>query len=151
MKGAPMRTALLALAITLVPGLAAAQSFTAVNHLKVVPLNKSTFEVIEARGEGARGMWCAASEFAQKRLGLKRGGRIYVHTARGPSISGLGRKGVVFTADPSTLSVPPSTSVSVSVRQVGQGLPIQHAYLFCKDYLIELRDIKFRRMGADTW
>jgi hypothetical protein len=151
MKGLLMRSALLALAITLAPGLAAAQSFTAVNQLKVVPLNNSTFEVIEARGEGARGIWCAASDFAQKRLGLTQGGRIYVHTARGPSISGLGRKGVVFTADPSALSVPPSASVSVSVRQVGQGLPIQHAYLFCKDYLIELRDIKLRRLGADTW
>ncbi|MFT6675904.1 MAG: hypothetical protein ACJAVM_002101 [Sulfitobacter sp.] len=131
---------ILAMVCALAPSLGFAQTFTAENQLQVVPLNAAEFEVIEARGEGARGIWCAASDYAQRRLGLSRGGRIYVKTARGPSISGLGRKGVVFTADPQRLPVPPRTSVSVSVRNVGQGLPIQHAYLFCRDYQIELRD-----------
>ena len=145
-----MRFVILAAICALAPTLATAQTFTSINQLKVVPLNGSEFEVIEARGEGARGIWCAASDFALKRLGLDRG-RIYVHSARGPSISGLGRKGVVFTADPGRLSVPPSTSHSVSVRNVGQGLPIQHANLFCKDYLIELRDILYRTKGVGKW
>ena len=135
-----MRAFILAACIAALPGLAAAQTFKSINQLLVVPLGKTEFEVIEARGEGARGIWCAASDYAQKRLGLVTGGRIYVKTPRGPSVSGLGAKGVVFTADPAQLSVPPSSSVSTSVRVAGQGLPIQHAYMFCRDYQIELRD-----------
>ena len=126
---------------------ASAQSYRAINYLVVVPLNATDFEVIEARGEGARGIWCAAADFAEHALRRDRGGRIYVKTARGPSISGVGRKGVVFTTDPNRLDQPPSTSHSVSVRQVGQGLPIHHAAQFCKDYIIELEDILYRRKG----
>tara|TARA_B110000879_G_C10736642_1_gene342478 strand:- start:304 stop:513 length:210 start_codon:yes stop_codon:yes gene_type:complete len=58
------------------PVLASAQTYRAVNNLNVVPLSGSIFEVIEARGEGPRGIWCAAAEFAERRLGAK--GRIYI-------------------------------------------------------------------------
>lgn len=126
------------------PAQASAQVFQAVNRLQVVPLNAHDFEVIEARGEGARGMWCAAADYAQARFGNHQQ-RIYVKSPRGPSQSVSGRKGAVFTTDARRLGVSPSTSLSVSVRHAGVGLPLNHAIQFCKDYQIELEDILLRR------
>ena len=54
---------------------ASAQSYRAINYLVVVPLNATDFEVIEARGEGARGIWCAAADFAEHALRRDRGDR----------------------------------------------------------------------------
>lgn len=134
-----MRALILGLACAVTPLMAQAQSYQSVNLLKVVPLNQTDFEVIEARGEGARGIWCAAADYASARVGMGKTGRIYVKSPRGPSVSGKGRKGVVFTTN--AKAVDARTSYSVSVRQTGLGLPINHAIQFCKDYLIELEDI----------
>jgi len=136
-----MRIAFVATLLSCLPMMAAAQSYTAFNKLKVVPLGQSRFEVIEARGEGARGMWCAAASFALDRLGAARNTRMYVHTPRGRSVSGAGRIGVTFTLNVNQLSAQPTRAYSVSVRQAGQGLPLHHAYQFCKDYQIEPEDI----------
>lgn len=132
--------ATLIFAVSLLPLSASAQVYTAENRLIVAPLTNTTFEVIEARGEGARGIWCAAASYAQEILRAPGASRLYVKTARGPSISGFGRKGVVFTINASELSVPPSQSTSVSVRIPGQGLPVHHARQFCIDYLLDLFD-----------
>lgn len=134
-----MRRLLLFALISVLPHVAQAQAYRADNRLIVVPLNAVDFEVIEARGEGARGIWCAAGSYAIHYLGLDRG-RIYIKEPRGPSVSGRGRIGVTFTADVDSLSVPPTQSYSLSLRQPGLGLPIQHAYQFCKDYFIDLED-----------
>ena len=131
---------LFALCFTL-PVAVNAQNYVAYNRLPVVALQGGDFEVIELRGEGARGIWCAAASFALDRVGMARNQRIYVKTARGASVSTPGRKGVVFTQDVDRLSQLPSTSYSVSVRQVGLGLPVNHAVQFCKDYQIEPGDV----------
>jgi hypothetical protein len=133
-----MRALLIAALCSALPLSVQAQSYVAFNRLVVVPLNATDFEVIESRGEGPRGIWCAAASFAQHRLGTPRNARIYVKTARGPSRSGAGAKGVVFTT--STQGITPKTAYSISVRQPGLGLPQYHALQFCKDYLIEPED-----------
>ncbi|MEH6830921.1 hypothetical protein [Sulfitobacter sp.] len=125
------------------PIAAGAQTFRAVNDLYVVPLTRSTFEVIEAHGEGPQGIWCAAAEYAERRLGAK--GRIYVLEARGPSRNTPGRKSVVFTTNAANLTVEPFKSVSLSTSQVGMGLPIPHAIQFCRKDEFELSDRLFRR------
>lgn len=143
-----MRLALIAVAFaTVFAGTGSAQTFTAQNRLKVLPLNGSDFEVIEARGEGPRGMWCAAADYAVSQGRTGPGQRIYVKIVRGPSISVAGRKGVVFTTDAGRLSQEPSRSLSVGTRTVGEGLPVAHAIQFCRDYQIELNDIFYRRKG----
>lgn len=129
------------------PSLASAQGYVAVNQLKVIPLGGGDIEVIEARGDGARGMWCAAADYVVRQIGVTRGQRLYVKRARGPSLSGAGRIGVVFTTDAKALPVTPSQAVSVSVRTPGQGLPVRHAHQFCKDYEIDIDDILLRRGG----
>lgn len=115
----------------ILPAALSAQTYRAINDLNVIPLGASTFEVIEARGEGPRGIWCAAAEYADKRLGAD--GRIYIREGRGPAHSVKGRKSVVFTTNPANLSQEPSRSVSVNTASVGLGLPVVHALQFCRD------------------
>ena len=50
-------------AVTATAGLA--ETFRAVNRLYVVPVTPDTFEVIEDRGAGARGIWCAAADYVR--------------------------------------------------------------------------------------
>lgn len=136
------------LALALVGTAASAQTFTAQNHLKVNPLNAMDFEVIEARGEGATGMWCAAADYGMKRLRLSNAQRVYVKTARGPATTAPGRKGVVFTFDASGLTQPPGRSYSVSTGTVGLSMSLGQAIQFCRDNIIEPEDIHFRRKGS---
>ena len=113
------------------PVAGAAQGFEAENDLIVFPLGASSFEVIEANGEGARGIWCAAASYAQERLGVAGGKRMYVKTPRGPSVSVPGRTGVVFTLNASDLASPPFKSYSVSVRKQSLNLGVGQAHEFC--------------------
>ncbi|MBD3662520.1 hypothetical protein [Sulfitobacter aestuariivivens] len=135
-----MRFLILALMLLLLPLTSAqAQAYRAENLLIVVPLGGTTFEVIESRGEGPRGIWCAAASFAIHALRTPRAERLYVKTPRGPSVSGVGRTSVVFTTDPAGIVA--RDTYSPSLRQAGQTLPVHHAYQFCKDYQFELEDI----------
>ncbi len=127
-----MRTLIIAAVIALsAPVAVSAQTFRAINHLNVVPLDGSSFEVIESGGKGPRGIWCAAAEYAERRLGAR--GRVYILEARGPSRSVQGRKSVVFTTDAGSLTQGPFQSAVLSTSQVGIGLPIDHAIQFCRE------------------
>lgn len=138
-----MRSVILAAVTAIALPLAAhAQSFRAVNFLDVVPLSQTTFEVIEAYGEGPRGIWCAAADYAEKRL--RYFDRIYIREGRGPSRSVAGRKSVVFTTDESSLPQGPFQSFSLTTSRVGVGLPVNHAIQFCRIDDYELSDL-FRR------
>jgi len=135
-----MRLGLVLLVSLLLPLQAAAQAYRAENWLMVVPLNTHDFEVIESRSEGARGIWCAAAEFALRVQGVPRNARLYVKTPRGPSVSGVGQRSVVFTTDPSRVEGDGARSYSVTVTRAGENLPTHHARQFCLDRLIELED-----------
>ncbi len=135
-----MRHILFPLICAALPLPALAQSYLAINRLPVIPISATDLEVIEARGEGARGIWCAAADYTLRRNGQVPHQRLYVKEARGPSTRAAGRKGTVFTTDVSSVPGGGTQSVSVSVRTPGQGLPVVHAYQFCQDYQIELRD-----------
>ncbi|WP_390912791.1 hypothetical protein [Pseudosulfitobacter sp. SM2401] len=115
---------------------ASANGFYLDPRLDVNPVSATQFEVIEGRGEGARGMWCAAALHSVNQLGVQRG-RIYVAQARGLAVTAQGRKGVVFSTQAVGDAGP---SPSVTVRQVGANLPVQHALQFCRDYDINSSD-----------
>ncbi|MEQ6248497.1 hypothetical protein ABMC89_06370 [Sulfitobacter sp. HNIBRBA3233] len=134
--------AIVALSLGLTPAIASAQAYQAVNDLYVVPLGGTEFEVIEGRGEGPRGIWCAAAEYAERRLGAE--DRVYIQRARGPAQSVTGRKAVGFTINPANLSQGPFQSVSLGTDQVGVGLPVDHAIQFCRD-IYDRDDSLFRR------
>ncbi len=105
-------------------------------RLAVNPVSSTSFEVIESGGAGAQDMWCAAASYAQNRLGIRRG-RMYVARAIGPAETVRGRKGVVFTTQPTADAF---TSVSVSVKEPGMNLPIFHALQFCTNNIRERED-----------
>lgn len=122
------------------PALAGAQTYRAINNLNVVALNSTTFEVIEAAGEGPRGIWCAAADYAETRL--RASGRIYISEGRGAARSVAGRKSVVFTTNAASLSKGPFQSISISTSQVGAGLPVNHALQFCRFDEYELGSLR---------
>jgi hypothetical protein len=132
-----------AIAFAVLPAVLNAQTFRAVNYLDVVPLKGGAFEVIETRAAGPRAIWCAAADYAERRLGGK--GRVYLYKGHGPSQTVGGRKSVAFTTDANNLSQGPSQSYSLSISQIGVGLPIAHAIQFCGDVDYDLSDIIFRR------
>ncbi|KEJ89284.1 hypothetical protein DSW25_09685 [Sulfitobacter donghicola DSW-25 = KCTC 12864 = JCM 14565] len=125
------------------PLAASAQNFKSVNKLTVIPLGQSAFEVIQSRGEGPRGLWCAGAEFAKKRLGAR--GRIYILKANAPSQRVSGRKSVIFTTDAGRLPNGPRQSHSLTTSQTGIGLPVNHAIQFCRKDEFELSERKLRR------
>lgn len=126
--------------LVLLPGLAAAQTIgfglSFAPRLQVNPVSATEFEVIESGGAGAQDIWCAAARYTEDVLGITRG-RLYISRARGPALTVPGRKGVVFTTQPTPDAF---TSVSVSVRQSGMNLPIFHALQFCRNHILERED-----------
>ncbi len=128
-----MKLKVLALLCAALPTVAGAQVYKAINRLDVVPLGGGNFEVIEANGEGARGMWCAAADYAMRRNNAN-GQRLYVQAARAASVTRAGRKGAIFTTNVNNLNVAPSKSLTVSVETPGQSLPLHHAIQFCREF-----------------
>lgn len=127
---------LVATIVLLAPTVGTAEAYQALNQLQVIPLDTTTFEVIESRGEGPRGIWCAASDYAIAQ-GVPDTARIYILRGRGSAESGAGRKSIVFTTDETRLPHGARQSMSLGVSQVGAGLPVYHAHRFCEDYFLE--------------
>ena len=126
--------------VILLPGVAAAQvigfGLNFAPRLQVNPVSGTEFEVIESDSAGAQDIWCAAARYAEDVLGITRG-RLYISRARAPALTVRGRKGVVFTTQPTPDAF---TSVSVSVRESGMNLPIFHALQFCRNHILERED-----------
>lgn len=117
-----------------------AEPYRAVNRLFVVPLSADTFEVIEDRGAGARGIWCAAADYTQAIGRDVPRQRMFVLQPRGPSVSSPGRKGIVFTLRPDETIRDTPSSYSVSVTRKGENLAVSHADQFCQSLIEELFD-----------
>ena len=123
-------------ATTFAVSTAEAQSFRAYNRVIVNPVSSTTFETIESvdNNNGARGLWCAAADYAINRLGASGTSRLYVQTPRGNSVTEPGRKGVVFGLSTPAGTPPVSvTSTSAAMRIPGSNLSVDHAYQFCYD------------------
>lgn len=108
---------------------ASAQTFRAENRVNVTPV-AGGFAVADGNGFGARGMWCAAADYARDRLGASGTQRLYVAQDR-PS----GTRGpVVFTLDATGLTPSRVFSVGSSIRTAGANLSVDHAQTFCADF-----------------
>lgn len=119
--------------LTLVAALASAapataQTFRAENRVKVSG-DASRILVENGGGYGARGMWCAAADFARDVLGAAGTQRVYLAEAR---VRGQ-RSPVAFTLDPSGLTPVAVTIVGASLRTPGGNLSVDHAFSFCAD------------------
>jgi hypothetical protein len=107
---------------------ASAQTFRAENRVTVTPLAGSDFQISSGGDYGARGMWCAASDYAKDVLGVSGTTRLYITGPRtstsGPVTFGLGSDRPVN----STFVI-----VGATLRQEGANLSVDHAYQFCYD------------------
>lgn len=106
----------------------AAGAFTAQNRIAVSG-SADRIEVAGGGGFGARGAWCAAADYAQKRLGASGTTRLYVaesNTLRAGSP-------LLFTLNADGLSPRPVTIVGASLRTPGATLSVAHAQSFCAD------------------
>lgn len=118
------------IALIVFAGPATAQTFRAENRVDVVAV-AGGFEVENGGGYGARGMWCAAADYARDVLGATGFQRIYVAQARRP---GLGQRDPVrFTLDADGLTPASVFIVGASLRRAGSTLSVDHAYQFCAD------------------
>lgn len=129
-----LRFTALTLALSTLANAGSAQPYKAVNRLQVHPISATEFEVVENYGEGARGMFCAAGEFAQRRLGM-RSGRIYIVGPRGPSKFVQGRKGAVFSIAQNAAE--PINSLTATVRHVGYNVSVGTTRQWCRDAIEE--------------
>lgn len=105
-----------------------AQTFRAENRVEVTPVSGG-FAVRDGAGFGARGMWCAAADYARDVLGARGTQRIYIAEERA-----RGQRGpVVFTLDSKGLIPSSVTIVGNSIRTAGSNLSVDHAQTFCAD------------------
>ena len=119
-----------ALMLAVMAGGAQAQDFRAENRVTVRP-GTGEFSVLGDGGFGARGIWCAAADFARDRLGARGVDRLYV---KQPRSRGVGEaSSVVFTLQPGDLQPQQVLILGFSVKTAGASLSVGHAYSFCAD------------------
>ncbi|MEM6888009.1 MAG: hypothetical protein AAF636_07700 [Pseudomonadota bacterium] len=129
-----MRILLTTLLMFAVGPAAAVKAYRAINRLYVVPVANDTFEVIEARGQGGPGIWCAAADFVRTAGRDVPQQRIYLAKERGPSATVQGEKAVTFTLTPIE-GWEQQTTYSATTRQVGASFKVSHAYMYCENFL----------------
>lgn len=118
----------LAAALTLTAGIADAQTFRAENRVTVTDQGNGLFSVPSGNRYGARGAWCAASDYAQDVLNARGTDRLYV---RMPQTTNSGP--VTFGLAPGNTTPVSVTGVSSALRTAGANLSVDHAFQFCYD------------------
>lgn len=106
---------------------ATAQMFEAENGVNVVG-NSAGFTVQGGGGFGARGMWCAAGDYALRVSGAATAQRLFV--ANGSS----GRNTAMFTLNAAELTPMSAALLGTSVSRPGSNLTVGHAISFCADH-----------------
>ncbi len=118
----------------MVGGPAAAKDFVAANRVVVVPHAKG-FAVTGDAGLGARGIWCAAADYARTREGATAAQRVYVAQDRK---RGIGQRNpVVFTLNSAGLTPSSATLLGSSISRSGANLSVGHALGFCVDQKLQ--------------
>lgn len=106
-------------------------TFLAVNNFRVVPSADPTrFEVVANAGGGGSDFFCAAADYAYKRLNAPTNARVVLVAPVGPSVANPGGRGAFFTVVPRG-TVPPSKGISIRMRRAGENYSIAHARNFC--------------------
>jgi hypothetical protein len=122
----------LALAVATAP--AAAWAYRASNWLVVNSVGGDTFEVISSAGTSPAQFWCAAGEYAFRRLGAASNQRIYLSRARGSSQSAPGRTAVTFSlTPPAGVDTEAAKGITLSTTRIGDNLSTAFATQYCYD------------------
>ena len=105
--------------------------FLAQNQLQVYPVSSANdFEVMARGGTGGTQYFCAAGDYAWRRLNAPAAARIVVTRPEGPSQNDPSRRAVGFTVVPQG-TVPDSRGITANVRTVGMNYSVSHARLLC--------------------
>ena len=122
--------------IALATGLAdqaPANEFRAVNRVRVAQVNSEIFEVIDGRMNVR--YWCAAGDYARRKLKTPWDARIYVARGEGPSETTNRRFAIQFTTMPDKVGVTPTGSgASDFDLNVGANLTVTQAFGNCDDH-----------------
>ena len=119
-----------AVAAVLLAGAASAQTFKAENGVLVNPIANG-FSVTGDAGLGARGIWCAAADYARRHVGARSAQRLYIAEGR---TAGLGQRSPVqFTLSSEGLTPSSVFVLGASLSKAGANLSVGHAYSFCAD------------------
>lgn len=106
--------------------------FLSVNRMHVVPTSDpARFEVLAQPGSAGPDFFCAAADYADRRLNASPADRVVLTrpVARNPD---TGRRSGLFTVAPNG-SVAPTRSITISTRQAGENMQIAHARSLCND------------------
>jgi hypothetical protein len=112
------------------------------NTMRVAPdpARPDTAAVISRAQAGPSDFWCAAGDYAVRRLGAAPTDRVYILRGEGPSPVSFGRSAVTFTTDPPPELADgprpgPETGYALSLETPGFNLRAAHARGYCPDSL----------------
>ncbi|WP_298932696.1 hypothetical protein [uncultured Ruegeria sp.] len=97
------------------------------NGYRTEPINSTEFEVIPRARQDTDGYWCAAADFARRKLGAGWQQRIYVLRGYGPSVTTGRRTAVQFSLKPPAGGVPQQSSFITVGFPVGYSMSVQGA------------------------
>lgn len=106
-------------------------SSAAPNGYRTEPINSTDFEVIPRSRQDIDGYWCAAADFARRKLGAGWQQPIYVLRGYGPSVTTGRRTAVQFSLNPPPGGVPQQNSFITSGFQPGYSMSVQGANARC--------------------
>ncbi len=108
----------------------ASSSSAAPNGFQTMGIDATDFEVIPRARQDIDGYWCAAADFARRKLGAGWQQQIYVLRGYGPSVTTGRRTAVQFTLN-APANAPQQSSISVSNFQPGHSMSVQGANARC--------------------
>ncbi len=100
------------------------------NGYRTEAINSTEFEVIPRARQDIDGYWCAAADFARRKLGAGWQQRIYVLRGYGPSVTTGRKTAVQFSLKMPTNS--PQQNSSLTAFAVGESMSIQGANGRCR-------------------
>ncbi len=133
-----------ALALLVAACAAPTSTYVARNSLRVAPLTDGSIEVFAQPGTVARDYFCAAGDYAQRRLGASNTTYVVMTGPDGPSRSRDSGRSAVFglSATRPPAEVPRGTSLRMSVA--GESLSVAQARALCR------RDCGFSITGSSV-
>lgn len=123
-----LKTALVAIAALTVATPSIAKDFRAPNNMRVAATGDATFTVSGRAKHGARSYWCAAGDYARRKLNLSLAARLYVADAISGNTGPVG-----FSASPTGLEPRRFTSLSKTLRNPGAYISVGQAQTFCAE------------------
>jgi hypothetical protein len=107
--------------------------FVARNDLLVYPMPDGTFEVQARAGTAGPQYFCAAGDYAWRRLNVPVASRVVVVRPDGPSTTNPGGRGMVFKVVPQGAASSEDQGWTVSMRRAGENHSVAMARALCRN------------------